>query len=143
VLQAANLSVGINVMAELVETAVRRLGGAFDVEVFEIHHRHKRDAPSGTAHILADAASTARTELHPVLGRAGTGERERNELGISAARGGDVSGEHTVYLLGEGERIELVHRATTPDIFARGALRAAAWLVGRNPGLYGMRDVLR
>ena len=142
VLQAANLSVGINALASLVESAVALLHD-FDVEIFEIHHKHKRDAPSGTAHQLADAARAGRPDLRTVPARSGAAVREQDELAVAAARGGDVSGEHTVYLLGEGERVELVHRATTPDIFARGALRAAAWLVGKPPGLYGMRDLVR
>jgi 4-hydroxy-tetrahydrodipicolinate reductase len=136
------LSIGVNVLAGLVESAVRRLGDEFDVEIFEIHHRGKRDAPSGTAHLLADAAVSAREGLKPLLGRSGNAVRESDELGIGAARGGDVSGEHTVFLFGEGERIELTHRATTRDIFARGALVAARWLVSQEPGSYSMGDVL-
>jgi 4-hydroxy-tetrahydrodipicolinate reductase len=142
VLAAANLSIGVNVLAGLVESAVRALGDDFDLEIFEIHHRAKRDAPSGTAHLLAEAARSAREGLRPLLGRSGNAVREPDELGMGAARGGDASGEHTVFLLGEGERIELTHRATTPDIFARGALVAARWLVGQEPGSYSMADVL-
>ena len=139
VLQAANLSVGVNVLAELVTAAAERLAD-FDIEISEVHHRQKRDAPSGTALMLGAAARAGRSALRDVVGR--TGLRVSDELGYSAVRGGDVSGEHTVFFLGNGERLELTHRATTPDIFADGALRAAAWLVGKPPGRYTMHDVL-
>lgn len=144
VLRAANCSVGINVMLELVTLAAERLGCGFDVEVGEIHHRHKRDAPSGTALALSSAVREVRTSLTDVLGRSGKGPpRGGDELGIAALRGGDVSGEHTVFFFGEGERIEVTHRASTPDIFARGALTAAEWLATAKPGQYQMGDVLR
>jgi 4-hydroxy-tetrahydrodipicolinate reductase len=125
-----------------------------DIEVVEIHHRQKRDAPSGTALALAEAlargragtgeaAAGAGTALTRVLGRAGdTGARAPGELGIAAVRGGDVIGEHTAYLLGDHERIELTHRAATRSVFAAGALRAATWLAGKPAGRYRMRDVL-
>ncbi len=142
VLQAANLSIGVNVLAELVADAAARLAG-FDVEISEIHHRHKRDAPSGTALALGAAARRGRSGLKDVLGRAGSNVRVDDEVGYAAMRGGDVAGEHTVHFFGEGERIELTHRATTPDIFARGALVAAAWLVRQAAGRYTMRDVLQ
>lgn len=143
VIVASNFSVGIQVMAELAELAARRLGDSFDVEISEVHHRHKTDAPSGTALSLAEAVQRGRGEMRQVLGRAGSErQREKDQLGIAALRGGDVSGEHTVYYFGAGERIELIHRATTPDIFADGALRAARWLVGQPPGCYAMRDLL-
>lgn len=141
VLQAANLSIGVNVLAELVAEAAARLAG-FDIEISEIHHRHKRDAPSGTALALGAAAKRGRGGLRDVLGRAGEAVRKNDELGFAALRGGDVSGEHTVYFFGNGERVELTHRATTPDIFAHGALTAASWLVGKPAGAYTMRDVL-
>ncbi len=144
VMEAANLSVGVNVLLELVELCASRLGHRFDIEITELHHRHKRDAPSGTALMLADAARRGRGGLRNLTGRAGSRDaRDQDELGIAAVRGGDAAGDHIVYLLGEGERLELVHRATTPDIFAAGALTAAAWLVRQQPGLYGMRHVLR
>jgi 4-hydroxy-tetrahydrodipicolinate reductase len=144
VLQAANFSIGVNVLLELVETAARRLGDSFEVEISEIHHKHKRDAPSGTALALRDAVVRGRGEVETVLGRSGaSGERARDELGIAALRGGDVSGEHTVYYFGSAERIELTHRATSREIFARGALRAALWIAGRPAGRYEMRDVVR
>lgn len=143
VLQAANLSLGVNVMLELVELAAARLAG-FDIEVSEIHHRFKKDAPSGTALALGRAAERGRPGLKKVLGRQGvTGEREANELGYAVMRGGDVAGEHTVFFFGDKERVELTHRATDADIFAKGALEASAFLAGRAPGRYSMRDVLQ
>jgi 4-hydroxy-tetrahydrodipicolinate reductase len=142
VLQAANLSIGVNVLLGLVEQAARQLAG-FEVEIAELHHRHKKDAPSGTALALGKAVERGRGPLQAVGGRHGVGEaRQPDELGYAALRGGDVAGEHTVYFFGEGERLELSHRATTPMIFARGALDAAVWLVGRAPGRYTMADVL-
>jgi 4-hydroxy-tetrahydrodipicolinate reductase len=144
VLQAANLSLGVNVLFDLVERAAATLGEAFEVEISEIHHRFKRDAPSGTALALGAAVERGRGSLKSVHGRHGIGEpRAKDELGYAALRGGDVAGEHTVFFFGDNERIELTHRATSPDIFARGALVAAAWLVGRPAGRYAMRDVLR
>lgn len=143
VLQAANLSLGVNVMLELVELAAAKLR-TFDVEISEIHHRHKKDAPSGTALALGKAAERGRPELEPVLARQGiTGERANYQLGFAALRGGDVAGEHTVYFFGDKERVELTHRATDADIFAKGALEAAAFLAHQKPGRYTMRDVLR
>jgi 4-hydroxy-tetrahydrodipicolinate reductase len=139
VLQAANLSIGVNVLAELGADAAARLAD-FAGEISEIPHRHKRDAPSGTALALGAAARRGRPALKDVLGRSGV--RANDELGYAAMRGGDVAGEHMVYFFGEGERIELTHRATTADIFARGALVAAAWLVKKPAGRYTMRDVL-
>jgi 4-hydroxy-tetrahydrodipicolinate reductase len=138
VLVAANFSLGVNVLQALVRQANAALPG-FDAEIFELHHRHKRDAPSGTALALA-AALPGRDH---VLERSGVHPRSAGELGFAVARGGDVVGEHTVFLLGDGERIELTHRATHRDIFARGALAAARWLVGRPAGRYSMADVVR
>ncbi len=144
--QASNMSVGVTLLSEIVEQAVRRLGATFDIELSEIHHRHKKDAPSGTALTLARAAARGRgVALDEVglYGREGlVGERSDTEIGVLALRGGDVVGDHTVYLLGPGERIELTHRAHSRDGFAAGALRAAVWLSGRPAGLYSMRDVL-
>ncbi|MEO1481028.1 MAG: 4-hydroxy-tetrahydrodipicolinate reductase [Myxococcota bacterium] len=143
VLEAANLSVGVNVMRELVRTAAARLGSDFDIEIFETHHKHKRDAPSGTAYILGDAVLEARPGLDSVRARSGADAvRADNSIGYSVARGGDVAGEHTVFFFGSGERIELTHRSSSPDIFARGALRAAKWLAQKEPGRYTMDDVL-
>jgi len=142
VLQAANLSLGVNVLLELVESAARRLR-SFEIEIVELHHRHKRDAPSGTALALGRAAEKGRGPVRPVMGRAGVGEpRAPDELGYAAVRGGEVAGEHTVYLFGDDERLELTHRATSPDIFAHGALTAAAWLAGKPAGRYTMAHVL-
>ncbi len=143
---APNMSVGVNVLLELVEQAVRRLGPGFDCEIVELHHGRKHDAPSGTALALVEAAAAAAgidADAAVVTGRAGmVGERPKGQLGVLALRGGDAVGEHTVMLLGTGERIELTHRASSRDCFAAGALRAAVWLQGQAPGLYSMRDVL-
>lgn len=143
---AANMSLGVNVLLGLVEEAARRLGPAFDCEIFELHHGRKKDAPSGTALALAEAAARGKS-LDPAtsfrLAREGmTGERPRDEIGVVALRGGDAVGEHTVMLIGAGERVELTHRATSRDCLASGAIHAAAWLAGHKPGLYSMRDVL-
>jgi 4-hydroxy-tetrahydrodipicolinate reductase len=143
VLWAPNTSLGVQVLAQLVAEAVRRLGPGFDIEVVETHHRAKVDSPSGTAVRLADAAREARNALRPVYGREGNvGPRADDEIGVFAVRGGDVIGDHTVHLLGLGERIELTHRATNRDLFARGAIRAARFLMGKPPGRYTMADVL-
>lgn len=144
VLHSANMSAGVAVLADLVTEAVRRLGRDFDVEIVEMHHRHKVDAPSGTALRLADAVAAARPGLVRVHGRSGSASpRLPDELAIVSLRGGDVVGDHTVVLAGPGERIELTHRASSRETFARGAIRAARWIVGRPAGLYGMADVLR
>lgn len=143
VLWAPNTSLGVQVLADLVTAAIRQLGAAFDVEIVEVHHGRKADAPSGTAIRLAEAARAARPELQDRHGRSGAvGARAADELGVLAVRGGDVVGDHTVHLLGPGERLELTHRATSRDVFALGALRAAEALVSRTPGLYTLRDVL-
>jgi 4-hydroxy-tetrahydrodipicolinate reductase len=142
-LWSPNMSLGVQVMTELVEQAVRRLGKAFDVEVVEIHHRKKIDSPSGTAKRLADAARAARPELVDLHGRSGNvGARTNDEMGVLAVRGGDVIGDHTVFLFGSGERIELTHRASNRDLFAHGALVAAKFLAGKAAGRYTIRDVL-
>ncbi|XXX55117.1 4-hydroxy-tetrahydrodipicolinate reductase [Sorangium sp. So ce124] len=146
VLWSPNTSIGIHVLAEIAASAARRLGPGYDVEIVEVHHRAKVDAPSGTAVRLADAVRAARepnATLADVHGREGNvGPRKADELGIFAVRGGDVIGDHTVHLLGPGERIELTHRATSRDLFARGALRAAWHLHGKPPGRYTMADVI-
>ncbi|XXT86285.1 4-hydroxy-tetrahydrodipicolinate reductase [Sorangium sp. So ce281] len=146
VLWSPNTSIGIHVLAEIAASAARRLGPGYDVEIVEVHHRAKVDAPSGTAVRLADAVRAARepsATLADVHGREGNvGPRKANELGIFAVRGGDVIGDHTVHLLGPGERLELTHRATSRDLFARGALRAAWHLHGKPPGRYTMADVI-
>jgi 4-hydroxy-tetrahydrodipicolinate reductase len=146
VLSAANFSIGVHVLARLVEEAARRLGaGEYDLEIVETHHRRKADAPSGTALLLGRAAARGRgTQLDAVRrdARSGmTGERAPGEIGFHAVRGGGVVGEHRVLLLGERERIELAHAALDRSIFAAGALEAAHWLSGRAPGRYTMADI--
>ncbi len=141
-----NMSVGVNVLFAMVRRAALALGDAYDVEIVELHHKKKKDAPSGTAMRLAEVAAEAlgRDPARDLnFGRHGlVGERPAREIGVQTLRGGDVVGEHTVYFVGEGERLELTHRATSRDQFARGAVRAARWVVGRAPGLYDMADVL-
>ncbi len=146
VVYAANYSIGVNLLTDLVWRASARLGEEFDIEIVEMHHRHKVDAPSGTALSLGRAAARGRgvnLDDVAVRGRDGvTGAREKGAIGFAALRGGDVPGDHTVIFAGEGERLELTHRASGRDIFATGALRAALWVVSKPPGLYNMRDVL-
>ncbi|HVZ85368.1 MAG TPA: 4-hydroxy-tetrahydrodipicolinate reductase [Polyangia bacterium] len=146
VVYAANYSVGINVLLALVAQAARALGPSYDLEIVEAHHRAKQDAPSGTALMLAESlagatgrqlASDARYARH-----GNVGARTASEIGIQAIRGGDVVGDHTVFFLGQGDRLEFTHRASTRDTFAIGAVRAALWVAGRQPGLSDMRDVL-
>jgi 4-hydroxy-tetrahydrodipicolinate reductase len=145
VLWAANFSPGVAVLSDLVRRAAAALG-TYDVEIVEAHHGRKRDAPSGTALALAEAAAEARgIELsrHRVDGRSGApGPRPEGEIGIHAIRAGDTVGEHTVWLAGPGERLELRHVATSRAAFAAGAVRAARWLVGRAAGRYALQDVL-
>jgi 4-hydroxy-tetrahydrodipicolinate reductase len=144
VLQTANTSLGVNLLAHLVEEAARRLGPDWDVEIVEMHHRHKLDAPSGTALLLGAAANRGRGALEgTALNRFDrTGAREAGGIYYASLRGGSVAGDHMVVLAGEGERIELGHRAESREIFARGAVRAAAWLIGKPAGRYTMADVL-
>lgn len=146
VLQAANFSVGVNLLVALAEQAASVLGDDYDVEIVEAHHRRKADAPSGTALALGEAVARGRgVELADVRvdGRSGRpGERPRGEVGFHSLRGGDVVGEHRVMLIGERERIELAHLAQDRALFAEGALRAAQWIAGKAPGRYTMRDVL-
>src|SRR5690606_11388587 len=146
ILRAANVSLGVTLLSSLVEEAARRLGPDWDIEIVEMHHNKKVDAPSGTALVLGEAAAKGRgVDLHAVAQRARdghTGPRREGDIGFAVLRGGDVAGEHTVIFATAGERIELGHRATTRQIFARGAIRAALWLAGKKPGLYGMKDVL-
>ncbi len=146
ILQAANTSVGVNLCAALVETAAKVLGPLTDIEIVEAHHRHKVDAPSGTALLLGHAAAAALgkdLDKDGVFARHGhTGERKPGSIGFSTIRGGDIAGEHTVLFIGESERLEITHRATDRRIFANGALKAAQWLAPQPPGLYTMRDVL-
>jgi 4-hydroxy-tetrahydrodipicolinate reductase len=143
VLWAPNMSLGVQVLAELVEQAVRRLGPGFDAEIVEIHHRRKIDSPSGTAKRLADAVRKVRPAAVELHGRDGdVGARTDAEVAVYGVRGGDVIGDHTVFLLGSGERIELTHRASSRELFAHGAIRAARFVAGRKPGMYAIADVL-
>lgn len=146
VVHAPNMSIGVTVLFHLAEVATRLLGGTFDAEIVEMHHRLKVDAPSGTAVRLAERVARARG-LDPdsavVHGRSGqVGPRRDDEIGVMTLRGGGVVGEHTLVLAGPGERVELVHRAQDRSIFAHGAVRAARWVVGKHPGRYDMPDVL-
>lgn len=145
IVRAANFSIGVTVLLELVAEAARRLEG-YEIDVLEMHHDQKVDAPSGTALALARAAALARGQdlQHvAVYAREGqTGKRDPKAIGLQSLRLGDSVGEHTVYFAAAGERVELAHRALSRENFAAGALRAARWLVGRAPGLYAMRDVL-
>lgn len=143
---APNMSLGVNLLLDLVRRAAATLDDAYDIEVVEMHHRHKRDAPSGTALGLAKAAAQGRGVVlddHAIYGRSGIpGERPRGEIAIHALRGGDVVGDHTVIFAADSERVELTHKASSRESFARGALVAARWLRGRPAGLYTMRHVL-
>ncbi len=144
VMLAANFSIGVNVLRKLVAQAAQLLGDDFVPEIFEIHHGKKKDAPSGTALALGEELKEVRPDLQEVFDRSATDtERGAGDLGYSALRGGDVAGEHTVFFFGEAERIELTHRATSRDIFARGALRAAEFLHQQAAGTYTMQDVLK
>jgi 4-hydroxy-tetrahydrodipicolinate reductase len=146
VLQAANMSLGVNLLAHLVREAAARLGEAWDIEIAEMHHRHKADAPSGTALMLGAAAAAGRgVDLAAISdrGRDGmTGPRQPGHIGIAALRGGSVAGDHQIIFATDGERLELGHRAESRDIFARGAVKAAVWLMGKPAGRYTMADVL-
>ena len=146
VVRASNMSLGANLLMALARDAATRLDEDYDIEITEMHHRHKVDAPSGTALSLGHACAAGRgVELEPVAVRARdgmVGARRRGEIGFTALRGGDVVGEHTVIFAADGERIELSHRVTSRRTFARGAVRAALWGHGQPPGLYGMAQVL-
>ena len=146
IVKAGNMSLGVNLLVALTRKVAQALDADFDIEVVEMHHRGKVDAPSGTALMLGQAAAEGRAiglDQHSVRVRDGfTGERPRGDIGFATLRGGNVVGEHTVIFAGEGERIELTHRATDRGIFARGAVKAALWGRGKPPGLYSMADVL-
>ncbi len=146
VMQAANMSLGVTLLASLVEQAARRLDESYDIEVVEMHHRMKVDAPSGTALALGHAAAAGRgkpLEELWVKSRDGiTGPRQPGTIGFATLRGGDVVGDHSVIFAAMGERLELTHKASSRELFARGALRAALWLKGKPPGRYSMKDVL-
>ncbi len=146
VVYAPNMSLGVTLLLAVVEDVARRLDDTYDIEVLEMHHRHKVDAPSGTALGLGQAAARGRgvdLAQAAVRSRDGhTGERRRGDIGFATLRGGDEIGVHTVMFAGVGERLELTHKASNREIYARGAVTAAQWAFGRQPGLYGMRDVL-
>lgn len=145
-LLSANMSLGVNLLMKLAEIAARSLDQAYDIEIFEAHHRNKKDAPSGTALALGDSVARGRgvnlSDVADYARHGQTGARQPGRIGFSVFRGGDVVGDHTVTFAGIGERIELTHRASDRATFARGAVRAAQWIVGRPPGLYSMQDVL-
>lgn len=148
IFQSANMSVGINVLLQILPQLTRLLGSAYDVEICEIHHRMKKDAPSGTAiglgHCLAEAGGKKYEEVARCCREGIIGARSDEEIGIQSLRGGDVVGDHTVFYFGVGERIEVTHRAHSRETFAQGALRAAVWLAGQKSGkLYGMEDMLK
>ena len=142
----SNYSTGVNTLFWLARKAAEILGTSFDLEVIEMHHRLKKDAPSGTATTLLEILGDVRNlQLSDALrhGRQGiTGERTSTEIGIHALRGGDVVGDHTVIFAADGERLELTHKASSRETFANGALRAAQWVVGKRPAIYDMQDVL-
>ncbi|MBZ4194821.1 MAG: 4-hydroxy-tetrahydrodipicolinate reductase [Candidatus Contendobacter sp.] len=143
---APNMSVGVNLCFKLLELAAQALGDTVDIEIIEAHHRHKVDAPSGTALAMGQViAKTLGRDLNQcaIYGREGvSGERERQTIGFATIRAGDIVGEHTVLFADVGERLEITHRASSRMTFAKGAVRAAAWLAGRKPGLFDMQDVL-
>ncbi len=146
IVKSGNMSLGVNLLAALVKQAAASLGEDFDIEIAEMHHRAKVDAPSGTALLLGEAAAAGRAislKERSVRVRDGhTGAREAGDIGFATLRGGSVVGDHIVMFAGDGERIELSHRAESRDIFARGAVKAAIWAKGKKPGRYSMADVL-
>ena len=143
---SSNYSIGVNTLFWLTRKAAEILGPGFDLEVVEMHHRLKKDAPSGTAKSLAEILADVRKQQLEAVARHGrvgiVGERTPEEIGIHSIRGGDVVGDHTVIFANNGERVELTHKASSRDTFANGALRAALWVVQQKPGLYDMQDVL-
>lgn len=146
IVQSFNMSLGVNLLAALVEQAAARLNDSYDIEILEMHHRHKVDAPSGTALMLGEAAAKGRkVNLESVADKARdgmTGARKSGDIGFAVLRGGAVIGDHTALFAGEEERIELTHRSQSRNIYAHGALHAARWALRQKPGLYNMRDVL-
>jgi 4-hydroxy-tetrahydrodipicolinate reductase len=146
IVKAGNMSLGVNLLVALTNRVARSLGPDFDIEIVELHHRHKRDAPSGTALMLGEAAALGRNialSNHSARARDGeVGPRREGDIGFAVMRGGDAVGEHRVIFAGDGERIELAHIATDRGIFAKGAVRAALWARGQGPGLYSMADVI-
>ena len=146
IVHAGNMSLGVNLLVGLVEQVARSLGSDYDIEIVEMHHKNKIDAPSGTALMLGQAAANGRgidKDTNSVMTRVGeTGARPEGAIGYSTMRGGDVIGEHMVIFAGPGERIELCHKATDRALFAKGALHASLWARNQDPGLYNMQDVL-
>lgn len=146
IVKSGNMSLGVNLLAALVRKVAASLGEDFDIEILEMHHKHKIDAPSGTALMLGEAAAQGRgvdLKERSVRSRDGhTGARKAGDIGFATLRGGSVVGEHTVMFAGETERLELTHKASSRDMFARGAVRAALWGMDKKPGLYSMTDVL-
>jgi len=146
VVSAPNMSVGVNVCFKVLKEIATSLGEGFDVEIVELHHNKKKDAPSGTAvrmgEVVAEALGRDYHEVANCHREGFTGERTKEEIGMQTVRGGDIVGEHTVYFIGQGERIEISHRAMTRDMFSRGSVRAAQWVKGKAPGIYDMQDVL-
>lgn len=146
IMHSANMSVGVNLLLGLVEQAARIMNDEYDIEIVEMHHKHKVDAPSGTALALGEAAAKGRSvsfKDSATLSREGiTGPRKQGTIGFATLRGGDVIGDHTVIYAGEGDRIELTHKSSSRKIYAKGALRAALWAKNKKPGLYSMKDVL-
>jgi 4-hydroxy-tetrahydrodipicolinate reductase len=143
VVLASNFSVGVNALFWLTRKTAELLGSEFDLEIVEMHHRMKKDAPSGTAKTLAEILQQARKTQTIRHGREGNvGARDQNEIGIHSIRGGDAVGDHTVIFAGPGERLELTHRASSRDTFAKGALRTTRWIIGKPAGRYSMQDVL-
>jgi len=141
---ASNTSVGVTLLTEIVEELSRKLGPEFDIEIGEFHHRHKKDAPSGTSLLLGEAAARGRSLNPRVDFKTGdrTGERAPNDIGFAVMRGGGIAGDHQVVFASEDEVLILSHRALSRDMFAKGALRAASWIIHQKPGFYSMRDVL-
>ena len=143
---APNMSVGVNVCFKVLKDVAKTLGEDFDVEIVELHHNKKKDAPSGTAvrmgEVVAEALGRDYNKVANYHREGICGERTKEEIGMQTVRGGDIVGEHTVYFIGMGERIEISHRAMTRDMFSRGSVRAAKWVIGKAAGLYDMQDVL-
>jgi len=146
VVLAPNMSVGVNLCFKILKDVAATVGADFDMEIVELHHNKKKDSPSGTAvrmgEIIAEAVGRDYNQVANYHREGMCGERSKEEIGMQTVRGGDIVGEHTVYFIGMGERIEITHRAMSRDMFARGAVRAAGWLGRQKPGLYDMQDVL-
>lgn len=143
IVQSGNFSLGVNLLEKLIEEAARQLADDYDIEIYEMHHKHKKDAPSGTALMLGEAAARGRAvSLAEKKSVDRDGVRKAGDIGFSVARGGDVVGIHTITFAGDGELIELKHQGFSREIYAKGALHAAAWVASQKPGLYSMRDVL-